>query len=180
MVEELIYQGIEFPVSTKDYTKIEVQHSINVNVFAYEDKQFYPIFISRQHNNDVLNLLLITEGEKKHVQDKDFNRMMYNNTNHQYRKHFCMHCLQCFSTEEILTKHNENCMVINGGQAIRMPQKGKNTLQFQNHHRQMPYLLLYTQILRLLLRRYKDASLVALNLILTNTKSILAGATGTK
>ena len=71
-------------------------------------------------------------------------------------------------------------MVINGEQAIRMPQKGKNTLQYQNHHRQMPCLLLYTQILRLLLRRYKDASLVALNLILTNTKSILAGATGTK
>ena len=36
------------------------------------------------------------------------------------------------------------------------------------------------KILRLLLRRYKDASLVALNLILTNTKSILAGARGTK
>ena len=138
MVEELNYQGTEFPVSTTDYTKIEVQNSINVNVFGYEDKQFYPIFISKQHNKDVLNLLLITEGEKQHyVLVKDFNRMMYNKTNHQHRKNFCMHCLQCFSTEEILTKHNENCMVINGEQAIRMPQKGKNTLQLQNHHRQM-------------------------------------------
>ena len=135
---ELNYQGIEFPVSTKDYTKIEVQNSINVNVFGYEDKQFYPIFISKQHNKDVLNLLLITEGENQHyVLVKDFNRMMYNKINHQHRKHFCMHCLQCFSTEEILTKHNENCMVINSKQAIRMPQKGKNTLQFQNHHSQM-------------------------------------------
>ena len=50
MVEELNYQGTEFPVSTKDHTKIEVQNSINVNVFDYEDKQFYPIFISKQHN----------------------------------------------------------------------------------------------------------------------------------
>ena len=138
MVEELNRQGIEFPVSTKDYTKSEEQNSINVNVFGYEDKQFYPIFIFK-HNEDVLNLLLITEGEKQHyVLVKDFNRMVYNTTNDQHRKHFCMHCLQCFSTEEILTKHNENCMVINGEQAIRMPQKGKNTLQFQNHHRQMP------------------------------------------
>ena len=135
MVEELNYQGIEFLVSTKDYTKIEVQNSINVNVFGYQDKQFHPIFISKQHNKDVLNLLLITEGEKQHyVLVKDFNRMMYNQ---QHRKHFCMHCLQWFSTEEILTKHNENYMVINGEQAIRMPQKGKNTLQFQNPHRQM-------------------------------------------
>ena len=64
--------------------------------------------------------------------------MMYNKTNHQHRKHFCMHCLQCFSIEEILTKYHENCMVINGEQAIRMPRKGKNLLQIQNHHRQMP------------------------------------------
>ena len=56
----------EFPISVKDYTKIEMQNSINVNVLGYEDKQFYPIYVSKQNNNDVLNLLLINEGEKKH------------------------------------------------------------------------------------------------------------------
>lgn len=45
--------------------------------------------------------------------------------------------MHCFSSEEILNKQNSNCMAINGGQAIRMPKKGKNTLQLQNHHRQM-------------------------------------------
>lgn len=69
---------------------------------------------------------------------KDFNSLMYNKTKHKERKHFYMHCLQSFSTEEILTKHKENCLVINVEQAIRMPQKGKNILQFQNHHKQMP------------------------------------------
>ena len=139
MVEDLNYQDIEFPVSTKDYTKIEVQNSINVNVFGYENKQFYPIFVSKQHNKKVSNLLRIAEGEKQHyVLIKDFNRLMYNKTKHKVRKHFYMHCLQCFSTEEILTKHKENCLVINREQAIRMPQKGKNILQFQNHHKQMP------------------------------------------
>ena len=29
-------------------------------------------------------------------------------------------------------------MVINGGQAIRMPQKENNALKFQNFHKQMP------------------------------------------
>ena len=28
-------------------------------------------------------------------------------------------------------------MIINGEQAIRIPEKGKNTLKFQNHHKQM-------------------------------------------
>ena len=139
MVEDLNYQDIEFPVSAKDYTKIEVQNCINVNVFGYEYKQFYPIFVSEQHNEKVLNLLLIAEGEKQHyVLIKDFNILMYNKTKHKATKHFYMHCLQCVSTEEILTKHKESCLVINGEQAIRMPQRGKNILQLQNHHNQMP------------------------------------------
>lgn len=79
MVEELSYQGIEFPISAKYYAKIEVQNNINVNVFGYEDKQFYPICVFKRSNEKVLNLLLITEDEKKHyVLIKDFNRMMYN------------------------------------------------------------------------------------------------------
>lgn len=64
--------------------------------------------------------------------------MMFPKTKHKKRKYLCMHCLQCFSTKEILTKHKENCIFINGEQAIMMPEKGKNILQFKNHHRQMP------------------------------------------
>ena len=86
-----------------------------------------------------MNLLLITEDENKHyVLIKDFNRMMYNKTKHKEKKHFCMYCLQNFSTEQILLKHKDNCMVVNGKQAIRMPKKGENILQFKNHQKQMP------------------------------------------
>ena len=49
-----------------------------------------------------------------------------------------MYCLQKFSTEQILLKHKDNCMVVNGKQAIRMPKKGENILQFKNHQKQMP------------------------------------------
>ena len=39
------------------------------------------MYVSKQHNKVVLNLLLITEGEKQHyVLVKDFYRMMYNKT----------------------------------------------------------------------------------------------------
>ena len=99
MVQKLNYQGIEFSVATKNYDKIDEQNSININVFGYGNKQFYPMYVSKQHNKVVLNLLLITEGEKQHyVLVKDFDRMMYNKTKYQYRKYFCIHCLQFFST----------------------------------------------------------------------------------
>ena len=135
MVKELNYQGVGFPVATKHYSKIEAQNDININVFGYENEQFYPIHVSKQKNEEVLNLLLISKGANRHyVLIKDFNGMMYNKTNHKERKHFCMHCLQCLSTEEILTKHKSNCMVINGEQAIRMPKEG-SMVQFENYHK---------------------------------------------
>ena len=84
MVEDLNYQDIECPVGAKDYTKIAVQNSINVNVFGYENKQFYPIYVSKQNNKAVLNLLLITECEKKHyVLFKVFNSLMHNKAKHR-------------------------------------------------------------------------------------------------
>lgn len=53
IVQELCYEGVDFPVSVKDYNKIEVQNNITVNVFGYEDKQFYPIYVSKQTNGKV-------------------------------------------------------------------------------------------------------------------------------
>ena len=136
---QLDYEGIEFPVSVKDYSKFEWKNTTNINVFGYENKQFCPIYVSKECNEDVLNLLLITKDEKKHyVLIKDSNSLMFNKTKHEHRKYFRMHCLQCFCSKDILSKHKTNCMVINGEQAIRMPEKGKNTLKFQNYHKQMP------------------------------------------
>ena len=66
---------------------------------------------------------------------KDFNKFMYNQTKHEHRKHFCMYCLQCFSSEDVLNKHRSNCITINGKQAIKMPEKDKNLLKFNNFHR---------------------------------------------
>ena len=84
-----------------------------------------------------MELLLITEGENKHyVLIKDFNKFMFNQTKHEHRKHFCMHCLQCFSREDVLTEHKNNCISINGEQAIKMPEKG-DKVYFKNHHKQL-------------------------------------------
>ena len=61
----LNYDGIEFPVTVKQYNKIEKQNSINVNVFGYVKKQKYPIYISKEQYNKTLNLLLITSEEEE-------------------------------------------------------------------------------------------------------------------
>ena len=50
-----------------------------------------------------------------------------------------MHSLLCFSSEDVLKMHKENCIVINGEQAIKMPQQGEK-IMLQNHQRQLPVL----------------------------------------
>ena len=138
-INQLDYSGIEFPVTVKQYNKIEKQNEININVFGYENKQPYPIYISKEKYEKHLELLLITEDENKHyVLIKDFNRFMFNQTKHEHRKHFCMYCLQCFSSEEVLKNHKDNCIQLNGEQAIKMPDKSNNTLKFNNFHKQQP------------------------------------------
>ena len=138
-IKKLDYSDIEFPVTIKQYNKIEKQNEININVFGYENKQPYPIYISKEKYEKHLELLLITEDKNKHyVLIKDFNRFMFNQTKHEHRKHFCMNCLQCFSSEEVLKNHKDNCILINGQQAIKMPDKSNNTLKFNNFHKQQP------------------------------------------
>ena len=137
-IEKLDYSSIEFPVTVKHINKIEKQNNICINLFGYEEKQKFPIYISKEKFTDHMELLLITEGENKHfVLIKDFNKFMFNQTKHEHRKHFCMHCLQCFSREDVLTEHKNNCISINGKQAINMPEKG-DKVYFKNHHKQLP------------------------------------------
>ena len=138
-IEKLDYSGIEFPVTIKQFNKIEKQNKININVFSYEDKQPYPIYVSKEKYEDHMELLLITKDENKHyVLIKDFNKFMYNQTKHKERKHFCMHCLQCFNSERVLNNHKDNCIQVNGTQAVNMPDKENNILKFNNHPKQQP------------------------------------------
>ena len=137
-IEKLDYSSIEFPVTVKQINKIEKQNNICINLFGYEEKQKFPIYISEEKYQDHMELLLITEGENKHyVLIKDFNKFMFNQTKHEHRKYFCMYCLQCFSREDVLTEHKNNCISINGKQAINMPEKG-DKVYFKNRHKQLP------------------------------------------
>ena len=53
-----------------------------------------------------------------------------------------MYCLQCFSSEEILDKHKNNCIIIYGKQSIKIPNKGE-TLEFTNFQKQalIPFII---------------------------------------
>ena len=125
-------------------------------MFGYEKGQPFPIHISKEKFEDRMNLLLITKDEKRHyVLIEDLNTFMYNQSKHKNKKHFCMYCLQCFSSESILAKHTNNCLTINGKQAINMPKKGENILKFDNFHKQLPVPFMICADFEAITKRYK-------------------------
>ena len=48
IAEELNYDEIEFPVQEKNFNKVEVKNNICINVFGYENRFVFPIYISNQ------------------------------------------------------------------------------------------------------------------------------------
>ena len=82
MVNDLDYEGIEFPVSKKDYCKIEQKNNICSNVFCSGNNLVYPANVSDQKFEDHMDLLLATDKNKSHyVYVKDFNSFMCNRQN---------------------------------------------------------------------------------------------------
>ena len=131
----LDYRGINFPMKARDYELVEERFNINVNVFGYENRVFL-LYLSKISNEQVLNVLLISNEEKSHyVFIKDFNRLMYSKTKHKDRKHFCMSCLQNFTTKEILNNHRERCLLINDTQAVKYE---TGVIKFKNYGKQIP------------------------------------------
>ena len=129
------YRGINFTMKARDYEIIEERFNFNVNVFGYENSVF-PLYVSKKSNEQVLNVLLISNEEKSHyVLIKDFNRLMYSKTKHKDRKHFWMSCLQNFTTKEILNSDRERCLLINKTQAVKYE---TGTIKFKNFNNQKP------------------------------------------
>ena len=107
-------------------------NKVNINVFSYGDKIIFPIYLSDQSFNDVLDLLLISND---YVVIKDFNILMFNKTKSKNKKWFCESCLQCFSNEIVLNKHRKDCLLINGKQRIKLE---KGFIEFNNFNKIIP------------------------------------------
>ena len=82
-----------------------------------------------------MDLLLLIDNDKSHyVYIKDFDRFMFHKTKNKNKKWFCKSCLQCFSSENILIKHKENCLSINGKQSVKL----EGIIKFENYFKQIP------------------------------------------
>ena len=105
-------------------------------MFGYENKLVFLIYISDKKFKDTIDLLLLINDDRSHyVYIIDFNTFMFHKTKNKNKKWFWRSCLQCFSNEKVLIKHNEDCLSINGQQSINLE---KETIEFKNYCKQLP------------------------------------------
>ena len=68
-----------------------------------------------------------------------------------------------FKSESILTKHVDNCLTINGKQAINMPKEGENILKFNIFHKQQAVPFVIYADFEAIAKRFKVVNLTMIN-----------------
>ena len=58
MVNDIDYAYIKFPVSKKDYSKIEKRNNICINIFSYENDLVDPVHVSDKKKRKLYGFLV--------------------------------------------------------------------------------------------------------------------------
>ncbi|XP_065639669.1 uncharacterized protein LOC136072392 [Hydra vulgaris] len=129
--ESKIY--IVLSLSLQQITQFEKNNqNVSVNVYGYENSA-YPLRISENKNRQhEIDLLLISNDETNHYcLIKSISRLLSSQiSKHNGKKHFCRNCLQSFSTEESLSKHQLYC---DTHDSVRIELPKPNTMIKLNH-----------------------------------------------
>lgn len=98
----------------------------------------YKVVRSLGIDEDLTNIEEVEEYLQKghYVWIKNFNALMYRETKHHGKKHFCQSCFQNYHTAERLEKHMEDCDLTETKQVVDMPAPGSK-MMFDNYNRMM-------------------------------------------
>ena len=140
--------GIDYPTPISQISNVEKQNPLAINVFGWDNAHACVTILrlSEFAGGDVVrtkvNMLLLEEADKgifHYTWIKNLNRLLYDQSKHQHRKHFCERSLHGYTREDLLEAHKPDCRGV-GQTAVRveMTEAGKNKLTFQNHHKQFP------------------------------------------
>ena len=79
--------GLRFLLQEKDFSKIETKNNICINIYCFENKLVFSIYISDGEFENSIDLLLVIDKNKSHyVYIKDFHGFMFHKTNNKNKK----------------------------------------------------------------------------------------------
>ena len=136
--------NISFPISIngiKRFLNKNKNLDIKINILYRNTKDgIFPMEYGLGEGKKIVNLLMVQKRNANHfilIKNVDkYLRKIYNQKKKKtYKKEvFCIHCLNSFSTKEILSKHEDLCS-INKPKVEKTPPKGKEIIKFRNFER---------------------------------------------
>ena len=151
-INDLNFDGIDFPVDLKDIDKFENQNPYRINILGYENKEIYPLRISNKNCDELttINLLLINDknDEKNekinnhYVWIKDLSRLLSKQiSKHDGKRFICIRCFNCFRLESAFKKHEEICKNIDFIKTL-VP-KPETFIEFKNYKKmiKVPFVI---------------------------------------
>ena len=147
------FTGISFPTPLHEIPKVEKLNNIVINVLGWKDGEVVIYHVSEMNGQGIpcTNVMLITKTDVHTGQQinhycyiKRLSRLLREQHSKGHHTHFCVRCLQGFSSERVLVKHCSLCRGTAGRPTrVDMPEKGKNILCFTNFRRQMkvPFII---------------------------------------
>ena len=143
--EKYDWSGITFPTKVKDIPIWENNNKKIINVFGYDEdsKKVYSVRLCDGHESIVLNddetqddkfVSLFLHDDNHYCVVRNLSRLVSSQlSNHGHKKHFCLSCMNGFSTNEILRTHQEVCLM-QKTQTEVYPKPG-DTTKFKNYER---------------------------------------------
>lgn len=131
-------KGLNFPLPIDQITKFEILNQISINVFGWEDKELFPLQITKQHFETHVNLLLISSEEKRHfVLIRNLDKLLgHDHSKNGHKLHHCRYCLHGYITQHLLDEHLPYCAP-HGPQKTKLPKKEEKWKKFTNIGRQL-------------------------------------------
>ena len=121
------WSRLEFPEAINKINEFEKNNDIAVNVLGIKGQKIYICRKSKYNDRKNVDLLLITDGEKRHYTAiKSRSRLLgSSNSKDGHQQHFCINCIQGFHSEESRDKHFE-CCIDNEAVRIEMLKEGSS------------------------------------------------------
>ena len=142
-LDKINLDGIHFPTPLNEIKKFEKLNKIRINVFGYESKVVFPLYVSKFNFDTQINLLLLRDDKKSHYcYIKSMNRLLNDLSKHKGKNYYCNYCLQRFSSNAYLEKHGEICRN-HTPQRVVFPDEDSNHCKFKSIYMQMrvPFII---------------------------------------
>ena len=128
--EELIWEGISFPISWRGIDRFERQNDISVNVLGLDGKEIVTLRKTKEKKENHVILFKLKQGENEHFAlVNNLNRLWFGqDSKNKNQRQVCDGCLNSFNCKETLKVHQEFC-VDDGVKAVLPPRK--STVKFK-------------------------------------------------